>query len=324
MSPAASAASTPSQAPAPRVPKPKLNPAQELEPNPKAEPGHAAKLRPHHAPKPAPDHSPAPVRDYAPTLIPAPVPAPTAPTTNTANVIQVTDPAPDTPPSNTATPLTPHSVTPHHASTPDPALLHSTPTPPLPLPPPLVPPLLALTRPHPHTPHPHLTMPPNHFTTPTHLVGHTAPGFTLPDQHGSDRSLSEPRIRRPTLLVFYPFAFSRVCGGELRELQSALPEFTEHNTDLLAISCDPMYALRVYAEQEDFAFPLLSDFWPHGAVARAYGVFDEVRGCARRGSFLIDQDGIVRWSVVNPISEARPLADYLSALTQLTPPAERE
>ena len=155
--------------------------------------------------------------------------------------------------------------------------------------------------------------------TSTLPVGSPAPDFTLLDQHGSECSLAEHRTRtqRPTLLVFYPFAFSRICGGELRELQSALPEFEqhEHKASLLAISCDPMYALRVYAEQENFSFPLLSDFWPHGAVARAYGVFDETKGCARRGSFLIDQDGTIRWSVVNPISEARPLADYLSALT---------
>jgi mycoredoxin-dependent peroxiredoxin len=146
-------------------------------------------------------------------------------------------------------------------------------------------------------------------------IGSPAPEFTLPDQHGADWSLTDHRTRRPTLLVFYPFAFSRICGGELRELQSSLPEFEERETTLLAISCDPMYALRVYAEQEDFDFPLVSDFWPHGAVARAYGVFDETRGCARRGSFLIDQGGIVRWSVVNPISEPRPLSDYFSALT---------
>jgi alkyl hydroperoxide reductase subunit AhpC len=81
-----------------------------------------------------------------------------------------------------------------------------------------------------------------------------------------------------------------------------------------------MYALRVYAEQENFGFPLLSDFWPHGAVARAYGVFDEARGCARRGSFLIDQNGTIRWSIVTPISEPRPLAAYLNALTPTQPP----
>lgn len=163
----------------------------------------------------------------------------------------------------------------------------------------------------PHTPSP-LT---------SHLVGSPAPDFALPDQHGAERSLTELRTQRAaTLLVFYPFAFSRICGGELRELQSTLPDFDEREASLLAVSCDPMYALRVYAEQEDFDFPLLSDFWPHGAVARAYGVFDETRGCARRGSFLIDPEGVVRWSVVNPISKARPIAAYLSALTQSTPP----
>ena len=162
----------------------------------------------------------------------------------------------------------------------------------------------------------HTTVPPapNSPTLDSPAVGSPAPDFTLPDHHGAEHSLAEHRTKRPTLLVFYPFAFSRICGGELHELQSALPEFERRETDLLLVSCDPMHALRVYADQEDFDFPLLSDFWPHGAIARAYGVFDDARGCARRGSFLIDQHGIVRWSVVNPISEPRPLADYLGAL----------
>ena len=142
--------------------------------------------------------------------------------------------------------------------------------------------------------------------------------LTLPDQHGVDRSLSDLIAHRPVLLVFYPFAFSGICGGELQALQSALPEFEARGVDPLAISCDPMYSLRVYAEREGFGFPLLSDFWPHGAVARAYGVFDEARGCARRGSFLVDRDGTVRWSVVNPISEARPLSAYLEAADQFS------
>jgi peroxiredoxin len=141
-----------------------------------------------------------------------------------------------------------------------------------------------------------------------------APDFTLVDQHGVDRTLAVELKQRPALLVFYPYAFSRICGGELRELQSALGEFEGRGVSLFAVSCDPMFSLRVYAEQEDFGFPLLSDFWPHGEVARAYGVFDEAKGCARRGSFLIGQDGVVQWSLVNPISEARPLAAYLDAL----------
>lgn len=149
-------------------------------------------------------------------------------------------------------------------------------------------------------------------------IGSHAPDFTLVDQHGAERSLSEQLSQRPTMLVFYPFAFSRICGGELRELKSALPEFDQRETGLVAVSCDSKYSLRAYAEQEGFDFPLLADFWPHGAVARTYGVFDETRGYAHRASFLIDQEGTVRWSVIKPVNEARPLADYLSALTQAT------
>lgn len=155
--------------------------------------------------------------------------------------------------------------------------------------------------------------------SPTPAVGAPAPDFTLVDQHGADRSLAAELKLRPALLVFYPFAFSRICGGELSELQSSLGEFEGRGVSLFAVSCDPMFSLRVYAEQEEFAFPLLSDFWPHGDVARAYGVFDEAKGCARRGSFLIGQDGVVQWSVVNPISEARPLASYLDAIAVPNP-----
>ncbi|MBS2965986.1 peroxiredoxin [Actinocrinis puniceicyclus] len=145
--------------------------------------------------------------------------------------------------------------------------------------------------------------------------GFPAPDFTLTDQHGVDCSLSDELKQRPVLVVFYPYAFSRICGGELRELQASLGEFEGRGISVFAVSCDPMFSLRVYAEQEGFTFPLLSDFWPHGGVARAYGVFDETKGCALRGSFLIGQDGVVQWSVVNPISEGRPLSAYLDALT---------
>jgi mycoredoxin-dependent peroxiredoxin len=175
----------------------------------------------------------------------------------------------------------------------------------------------------PHAPA-HSATPASPLTTAIPAITSTSPLttpllFTLPDHHGVPHSLAEHLTHHPTLLLFYPFAFSRICGGELRELQAAIPEFEDQGIDVLAVSCDPMFALRVYAEQESFGFPLLSDFWPHGEVARAYGVFDEEKGCAGRGTFLLDRDATVRWSVVNSISEARPVSAYLEALSSLTP-----
>jgi peroxiredoxin len=148
--------------------------------------------------------------------------------------------------------------------------------------------------------------------------GSAAPDFTLTDHHGASRTLSAELALSPALLVFYPFAFSGICGGELNELQRNLAGFEERGVAVFAVSCDPMYSLRTYADREGFGFTLLADFWPHGAVAREYGVFDDQRGCARRGSFLVARDGTVSWSVVNPISEARPLDAYLEAVDQLT------
>ena len=146
-------------------------------------------------------------------------------------------------------------------------------------------------------------------------TGADAPRFDLRDQHGAQVPFGgRSADGRPTLLVFYPFAFSGVCGSELAALREAGAEFDGERVRLVAVSCDPMHTLRAYADQEGFGFPLLSDFWPHGAAARAYGVFDEQRGCAGRGSFLVDAQGAVRWSLVNPISEARPLAAYREAL----------
>jgi peroxiredoxin len=144
-----------------------------------------------------------------------------------------------------------------------------------------------------------------------------APDFTLPDHHGAEVTLSKVHPDHPVMLVFYPFAFTSICGSELRELQDAMQTFATRDVSLFAISCDPMYSLRIYAERENFTFPLLSDFWPHGEAARAYGVFDESRGCAVRGSFLIGKDGTILWSVVNPTSQARPLAAYEDALALL-------
>ena len=148
-------------------------------------------------------------------------------------------------------------------------------------------------------------------------VGDPAPDFELRDQHGQSVRLSASRGSEAVLVVFYPWAFSGVCGGELRDLQEHRDDILGDDVALLTISTDPMYALRAFADQQGFTFPMLSDFWPHGAVASAYGVFSEEVGIALRGSFLVDRDGVVRWSVVNGIPDARDLDDYRKAVAAL-------
>ena len=148
-------------------------------------------------------------------------------------------------------------------------------------------------------------------------VGDPAPDFELRDQHGQSVRLSASRGSEAVLVVFYPWAFSGVCGGELRDLQEHRDDVLGDDVALLTFSTDPMYALRAFADQQGFTFPMLSDFWPHGTVASAYGVFSEEVGIALRGSFLVDRDGVVRWSVVNGIPDARDLDDYRKAVAAL-------
>ncbi|CAM5389598.1 peroxiredoxin [Streptomyces xanthochromogenes] len=145
-------------------------------------------------------------------------------------------------------------------------------------------------------------------------VGTKAPEFELKDNHGRTVKLSDFRGEKNVVLLFYPFAFTGVCTGELCELRDNLPKFVNDDTQLLAVSNDSIHTLRVFAEQEGLEYPLVSDFWPHGEVSRAYGVFDEDKGCAVRGTFIIDKEGVVRWTVVNGLPDARDLNEYLKAL----------
>lgn len=148
-------------------------------------------------------------------------------------------------------------------------------------------------------------------------AGDVAPDFTLRNQNGRDVTLSEFAGRRAVLLVFYPFAFSGICTGELNEIRDDLGRFSSDDVETLAISCDPMFSLRGWADREGYFFPLLSDFWPHGEVARAYGVLDESSGAARRGTFLVGRDGRIVWSLVNPLGEHRDFGGYHAALDEL-------
>jgi mycoredoxin-dependent peroxiredoxin len=148
-------------------------------------------------------------------------------------------------------------------------------------------------------------------------VGDQAPDFELKDQHGTPVSLSGFRGRKNVVLVFYPLAFSGVCSGELCAMRDDFPEVTRDDVELLTVSVDSGFVLRTWADRDHFNFVMLSDFWPHGGVARSYGVFDEERGVATRGTFIIDRIGVVRWKVVNPIPQARDIAEYQKALAAL-------
>jgi mycoredoxin-dependent peroxiredoxin len=148
-------------------------------------------------------------------------------------------------------------------------------------------------------------------------VGEHAPDFELADQHGTPVRLSSFRGKANVVLVFYPLAFSGVCGSELAALRDGFPEQTQDDVALLTVSVDSVFAHRTWSDAEQFGFGLLSDFWPHGEVARRYGVFDAERGVAARGTFIIDTGGVVRWQVVNPIPQARDLAEYSKALAAL-------
>lgn len=144
-------------------------------------------------------------------------------------------------------------------------------------------------------------------------MGTAAPDFRTRNQHGQPVQLSE-LAGAPVVLVFYPWAFSGICTGELQQLRDAYADFTARGARVLAVSCDPMFSLRAFADAEGLEFDLLTDHWPHGEIARAYGVFDDQAGCALRGSFVLDARGVITWSVVNQIGEARTIADHLEAL----------
>ncbi|MFM9430010.1 peroxiredoxin [Arthrobacter sp. MP_2.3] len=147
-------------------------------------------------------------------------------------------------------------------------------------------------------------------------VGEAAPDFELLNQFGEPVRLSELRGRN-VVVVFFPFAFSGICTGELCELRDNLALFEDADAAVLGVSVDSKFAQRAYAGQEGFSFDLLADFWPHGAVAQKYGVFDAASGMAKRGTFIIDSNGIVRYVVVNPRGQARDFGAYRAALSGL-------
>ena len=149
-------------------------------------------------------------------------------------------------------------------------------------------------------------------------TGERAADFRTRNHHGETVTLHElvAGSDGPALLVFYPWAFSGICTGELAALRDGHAELAAAGVRVLAVSCDAMFTLRAFAEAEDLPFDLLSDHWPHGAIAREYGVFDDEAGCALRGSFLLDRSGTITWQVLNGIGEPRDIVAHLQTALQ--------
>ena len=148
-------------------------------------------------------------------------------------------------------------------------------------------------------------------------VGTQAPDFTLKDQNNQDVTLSDFRGKKSVLVVFYPLAFTGTCQGELCEVRDNLNDFANDSVQVLAVSVDSVFSHKVWAEREGYEFPLLSDFWPHGEVAQAYGVFNDERGFANRGTFLIDRAGVVQYAEMNMPGEARNQDAWRKAIAAL-------
>jgi peroxiredoxin len=151
----------------------------------------------------------------------------------------------------------------------------------------------------------------------TLAIGDVAPDFTLNDQTRTPVTLSDFRGSKHVLIVFYPLAFSGVCTGEMCSLRDSIDSFRSDEVETLAISVDSSAATAAWAAKEGYSFPLLSDFWPHGAVADSYGVFDAGKGIAMRGTFLVDKEGVVRFAEVNAIPDARDQQRWRTALAEL-------
>ena len=148
-------------------------------------------------------------------------------------------------------------------------------------------------------------------------VGDVAPDFELPDQTRTPVRLSSFRGEKNVIVVFYPLSFTGVCTGELCAIRDSIADFSNDDTVTLAISCDSSAVQAAFSREQGYAFPVLADFWPHGAVADAYGVFNADIGLAMRGTFIVDKAGTVVYKVVHGIPDARDEDEYRKVLASL-------
>ena len=147
--------------------------------------------------------------------------------------------------------------------------------------------------------------------------GITAPDFTLRTTPNQSISLNQYR-GNPVILVFYPADFSPVCGDEMTLFNELLPEFQRLNAEVIGISVDGVWCHLAFSKEKNLKIPLLADFEPKGEVAKKYGVYRKKDGIAERALFLLDKDGIIRYSYVSPIG-VNPGADgVLKALESIS------
>lgn len=145
-------------------------------------------------------------------------------------------------------------------------------------------------------------------------IGDPAPDFTLKDQDGNPVSLSDLKGRK-SLIVFIPFPFTGICAGELCDIRDNLHILESLDANVISITCDTRPANKAWADDQDFTFKILSDFWPHGETAKAYGCFNETTGSAWRATYVLDADGIVRDIIAtDSLGDPRHVSDYPKAL----------
>jgi peroxiredoxin (alkyl hydroperoxide reductase subunit C) len=149
-------------------------------------------------------------------------------------------------------------------------------------------------------------------------IGQPAPDFTRSSTIGEPITLSQFRGVKPVVLVFIPFAFTGVCQGELCALHDDFSAFTSGGAQVLVVTTDPGPSQKMWSDQQGWTFPLLSDFWPHGEIAKTYGAFNEDRGCANRVTVVIDEQGTIvdRFDTEN-LGTARPMERYEEAMAKL-------
>jgi peroxiredoxin len=143
-----------------------------------------------------------------------------------------------------------------------------------------------------------------------------APSFELNCTPDQKISLNELR-GRPVILAFYPADWSPVCGDQLALYNEILNEFNQHQAQLIGISVDGVWCHAAYARDRKLHFPLLSDFEPKGQISRQYGVYNQQHGHSERALFVIDRDGVIRWSYVSPMGVNPGANGILQALEEL-------